>query len=238
MDLETAATEEGESAARKRKTLHDMENITASEQEPSVIRASLGPAPSLRTALHERMDVSRKRARKDDFDSSTSRLANSSTTRSNSQSLLSYMPLEIWQHVFSFLDPLSLAKLMLVNAEVKAILDPPDDSSFRLEYGTLYEHGQGILPSKWTKGRLEPRKSDYVWARARRRWLEGFPRPMTGLSELRMLQLALGARCQSCQPVNTMTTEALPPKSTIVWPFGVRLCQLCLSHYVLKVFVS
>ena len=138
-------------------------------------------------------------------------LAGHETYDDTSPDLSRKIPVQVWQHVFSFCHPLSLAQLLRVNSRFGHALDSDSNAvGTRLDTQT----GAEILPG------------NLVWSRSRRNTLPTCPRPLRGKSERDMLMLIFGRRCHFCdQSVQTQ----------IIWTFAIRSCRSCLPSYAIKV---
>lgn len=143
------------------------------------------------------------------------------------------LPPEILQHIFCFVDPISLGRLIRVNHSFRALIDPAV---------TLPQVSGQV-------GHLTLRNQDLVWAISRKMFFQGCPRPMDGMSELEMWRLALGQRCQYCGLEPRQGGLSLPTLSPwnagpgtenvrTIWPFRVRSCAKCLEPRLIKVSPS
>jgi len=145
---------------------------------------------------------------------------------------LSDLPHEILQHIFSFVDPISLGRLMCVNRPFRILLDPAMPLP---------------QPSGQVKG-LSMRRQDLVWATSRKAFLPGFPKPMEEASELDMWKLIRGHTCQFCgkRPLHAPPAlgsspwNAGPASNSVrpIWPFRIRSCSSCLEPEIIKVRVQ
>ena len=129
------------------------------------------------------------------------------------------LPPAIWQHVFLSCSLFDLGRLLQVNRSFHSYLTDVQDVSV----------------SDPNLGSLRLLKSESVWAAARNALPVKSPKPLPGLSELRMWQLVWCRTCQHCQKRNLGTTgEKLwhrgPGSDGVrtIWPFGIRLCGDCL----------
>ncbi|KAK4506736.1 hypothetical protein PRZ48_000469 [Zasmidium cellare] len=105
------------------------------------------------------------------------------------------LPVEIWQRVFSqYLSPTMLARCLRVC------------KSFH-QYLTAIPAQPPV--AKKSQGKVQPVDSESIWTQSRKNYFTTLPRPLNGLSELQMLQLIGGRRCQFCdrQPVRTPATS-------------------------------
>lgn len=137
------------------------------------------------------------------------------------------LPVEIWQRVFlQYLSPIMLARSLRVCKNFHRYLT--------------------AIPSqppvaKKNQGRLQPMDSESIWIQARKNYFTTLPRPLNGLSELQMLQLIGGSRCQFCNrsPGHTPATSvynAGPGLNgvRVMWPFRIRSCGQCLEPQIMK----
>jgi hypothetical protein len=178
------------------------------------------------TPLGSDPETSHKRPRLRDASSST----NGETTSgklAKGKPRAPHLPLDIWQHICSFLEPVFLGRLICVDRALNALLDP-----------------QKPIPEHLVKKNLT---QNDVWSASRKRQLPGFPRPMSWTSELTTWKLLLGTSCQFCErrASNSSTTIQSPwtlgpgqEGVRIVWPFAVRSCGKCLTTRMTKVGVS
>ena len=144
----------------------------------------------------------------------------------------STLPAALWQHVLSYVPPVSLGRMLSVNRAFNTLLtsgksegDPPP------------------LPNST----VQPLNPEAVWAISRRRFCPGIRRlrPIHGLKELDMWKLLKGRNCQICKKVRMDLSIANPqdpwesgPGDTgvrVVWPFGLRCCGACLQENTQKV---
>ncbi|PTB64149.1 hypothetical protein BBK36DRAFT_1170724 [Trichoderma citrinoviride] len=141
-----------------------------------------------------------------------------------------HLPAEVWQHIFTFLPPLSLGKLLCVNRLFHRYLDPA--SPFKVSAP------DSKLPSSLPK--LSPNN---LWRASRRFHWPNMPSPLSGKSELDMWRFACLQSCQFCGQVdeNDYTGDPLPwsrgPGNDIVSPifqFFVASCGQCLVEHSVK----
>ncbi|KAK2867834.1 hypothetical protein FQN49_003420, partial [Arthroderma sp. PD_2] len=134
----------------------------------------------------------------------------------------SKLPREIWQHIFTFLPPVSLGRVLQVNRTFKALL-------------TI---GQPELPSGCaTPGLLKYVNPGHTWSASRKSFNSGMPRPLSPLTELDMWKLVRGTSCQFCNKAGSPPSpDVLPFESgpgengvRIIWPLAVRSCGECLK---------
>lgn len=139
------------------------------------------------------------------------------------------LPPEILQHSFSFVDPVSLGRLLSVSRLFNSLLDSVKS-----------------LPSaSSSNGALQLRPQNDIWATSRRRCFTGYPRPMEDMSELEMWRLIRGVKCQFCGKTSrdniplpaTSPWNAGPGPEGVrpIWPFRCRSCGPCLEARIIKV---
>lgn len=146
-------------------------------------------------------------------------------------SVVADLPPEILQHIFSYVDPISLGRLLSVNHLFNVLLDPTKP-----------------LPSSSTKSRilcLKPQNN--IWISARTTHTSTCPRPMEDMPEIEMWRLIHGSRCQFCSktPRNRIALLAMaaspwssgpgPEGVRTIWPFRCRSCGPCLEARIVKV---
>ena len=156
-------------------------------------------------------------------------------SRENQGSIATILPPEILQHIFSFVDPVSLGRLLVINRLFNALLDPSRS-----------------LPAESATARIvHMRPQDDLWAFSRRRkFMSTYPRPMENMSELELWKLIRGTTCQFCgkTPKQRLTLVAMatspwnagpgPEGVRAIWPFRCRSCGPCLEERIVKVFCS
>ncbi|OJD19774.1 hypothetical protein AJ78_00273 [Emergomyces pasteurianus Ep9510] len=133
----------------------------------------------------------------------------------------SMLPGEIWQHIFTFLPPTSLGRILCVNKTYKSLLTPSDAEV-------------SVFPQ--TSGLLKYLNPNSVWSVSRRAFHPGMPRPLLFLTELEMCKLIYGINCQFCGKPSSCSPSADgtvweagpgPDGVRIIWPFGIRACGEC-----------
>ncbi|KAL8712421.1 MAG: hypothetical protein Q9220_003269 [cf. Caloplaca sp. 1 TL-2023] len=102
----------------------------------------------------------------------------------NAHSEPASLPPELWQHVFRFVPPVFLGRLLRVSHAFRSYLTSSHDGSRSVEP----KPGRGIQPSD----------AEAIWAASRRRFAPGLPKPLRGLTELDMWRLLRGQVCQIC----------------------------------------
>jgi len=140
----------------------------------------------------------------------------------------SFLPAEIWQHIFTFCPPRALGSLLQVNRSFNAYLD----SSSK---------GVPIEPLSGSAAKvLQP---DTIWRASRLLFHHGMPGPLLGKTELDMWKLACIPLCQFCnkrQPGFILPGDQWHPgpgQNGVVplWSFGIRTCGSCLEEHSTKV---
>ena len=175
------------------------------------------------------LEVAPKRTRLLDLSPTSELTIAQPAGRAQVPSSLSELPPELLQHIFTFVPPLFLGRLLRVNRLVSTLLDPGKD-----------------LPQAQqdSQGSLSLQSQDYVWSASRKRFNPGMPRPLVSLSELRSWRLLLGGSCQFCEKKATADLPASsspwssgpgPDSVRIIWPFATRSCGSCLSKRLVKV---
>lgn len=142
----------------------------------------------------------------------------------------SALPAVLWQHVFCYVPPVFLGRMLSVNHAFNTYLTSGKN-----------EENSMPLPDSI----VQPLKAEAIWAVSRRRFCPGMPRPIHGLNELEMWRLLKGNGCQICDQVKVDTQVANPqdpwesgPGHTgvrVIWPFGLRCCGRCLQEHTQKV---
>lgn len=129
------------------------------------------------------------------------------------------LPPAAWQYVFSFCSLADLGRLLQVNRSFHFYLTDVRNVSI----------------SKPDSGRLRLCKSESLWASARNALSTKPPKPLPGLSELQMWQLAWAKKCQFCNKPSSFTPgeriwQKGPGEAGVrtIWPFAIRACGPCL----------
>ncbi|KAL8730608.1 MAG: hypothetical protein Q9166_003921 [cf. Caloplaca sp. 2 TL-2023] len=97
------------------------------------------------------------------------------------------LPAELWHHVFRFVPPVFLGRLLRVNHAFHSYLTSGASESQSL--GSSF-------PSA-----VCPLDADSIWAASRKRFAPGLPKPLRDLKELDMWRLLRGKACQICGQV-------------------------------------
>ena len=141
------------------------------------------------------------------------------------------LPPEILQHIFSFVDPISLGRLLFVNRLFNVLLDPT----------------KTLPPPSASARALGLKPQNDLWISARRTFASTFPRPMEDMSEIEMWRLIRGISCQFCgkKPKNRSPLLAMaaspwssgpgPEGVRTIWPFKCQSCGPCLESRIVKV---
>lgn len=145
----------------------------------------------------------------------------------------SNLPDEIWQHIFSFVPPVFLGRLLRVNRVFHACL--------------TMAIGEQSDQANSASNAVRPVSANFVWAASRKRFAPGLPKPLRGLQELQMWRLLRGRPCQMCGETkiqNFATSSESPLESgpgdkgvRVLWPFGIRACGSCLQNCSEKVYL-
>lgn len=138
---------------------------------------------------------------------------------------------ELWQHIFCFVPPVFLGRLLRV------------DHAFHT-YLTQNKANEQE-PKRESYNAVKPLGSEAIWASSRRRFGRGLPKPISGLLELDMWKLLRGRKCQVCGEAKASGLsfsadspwEAGPGATglRVVWPWGVRICGHCMQSCSEKV---
>jgi F-box domain len=175
------------------------------------------------------LEIAPKRSRLHDLSPASDLTTARPASRTKVPSTLSELPPELLQHIFTFVPPLFLGRLLRVNRLINTLLDP------KKVLPQSHHNAQGSLPLQ---------DQDHVWSVARKRFIPGMPRPLSSVSELELWKLLLGSSCQFCAKRPTADPPSFPspwssgpgPDSIrIIWPFAVRSCGSCLSTRLVKV---
>lgn len=135
------------------------------------------------------------------------------------------LPPELWHHVFRFVPPVFLGRLLRVNRAFHSYLTSPPNGS--------------KLATASSRTGVRPLDSETIWAASRRRFAAGLPKPLRGLRELDMWRLLRGQTCQLCGTTkisgatfgNVNPWESGPGEQSVrvIWSFGIRCCGPCLE---------
>lgn len=205
---------------------------TSIQEKPSVVKQGSIPRPG-RTISHESRKYisnedsgntsddrsSKKRSKpNEEFQRPISRIGNPF------QSPL--LPAELWQHIFCFVPPLFLGRLLRVNHAFHAYLTS----------GKANEQDSKPEPHSI----VQPLNPQTIWAASRRRFCPGLPKPIRGISELDMWRLLRGRNCQICNQTKASSLTSSPENPwesgpgengvRVIWPFAVRCCGKCIQE--------
>ena len=174
-------------------------------------------------------EVAPKRTRLHDLSPTSELTVAPPAGRAQVPSSLSELPPELLQHIFTFVPPLFLGRLLRVNRLINALLDPG-----KVLPRAHYDHPPA----------LPLQDQDQVWSVSRKRFIPSMPRPLASVSELELWNLLLGGSCHYC---GKKSAADLPSSSSpwssgpgpdsvrIIWPFAARSCGSCLSKRLVKV---
>jgi F-box domain len=141
------------------------------------------------------------------------------------------LPPEILQHIFSFVEPTSIGRLLCVSRLFNTLLDPAKP---------LPAASPGVKTLV-----LQPQND--LWFHSKRQFppTSGLPRPMEDMSELETWRLIRGTACYFCgkKPKNRIPLLATSPWNAgpgpegvrAIWPFKTRSCGPCLEARIVKV---
>ena len=175
-----------------------------------------------------------KRSRVQSDDKCEARVADSggdSDSRQGSASRALELPAIIWQHIFCFLPPILLGRLLRVNRAFNSLLDPAkaNESAVQLLLHSI----------------VQPLNAQAIWIASRRRFCPGNPKPLQGFQELDMWRLLRGRNCQTCKETKAryFTASTDNPWDSgpgddgvrVIWQFGIRSCGTCLRNRSEKV---
>ncbi|KAH6619876.1 hypothetical protein B0J18DRAFT_445923 [Chaetomium sp. MPI-SDFR-AT-0129] len=135
----------------------------------------------------------------------------------------SFLPAEVWHHVFTFCPPRSLGNLLAVNKLFNVYLDPASSV-----------HRAPHRPAN--QGTLRTREPNAIWRKSRGLFWPQMPAPMDSKTELDMWRLACSPKCQGCGKLRALEPDAHNSRHpgpgddgvVVVWGFGRCLCALCL----------
>ncbi|KAI1276627.1 hypothetical protein F5Y07DRAFT_388949 [Xylaria sp. FL0933] len=188
--------------------------------------------PSLNKCLEARIEFSSKKRKSQPVDISfTDKKArfDEGTDRCSQSSGSWQLPSEIWQHIFTFLPPKTLGRLLSVNKCFNSFLNPSS-------------HYSCDTSSPSVTSSLSSLKPDVIWQYSRRRFWPTMPTPLRDHTELRMWQLACQGGCQFCDRTDQQNSSAQDSISgghkyagpRPIWPFALRSCESCLVSKVTK----
>lgn len=196
---------------------------SSSEMEMSTPSRSASPEPRVETVA---VKNKRKLCEVPDMTQECSAIEASKRQRLSPQSAVARLPEECWQQIFLHLSPTMLCKCLRVSKTFHKYLTAHTEP-----------------PATKKNGRkLRLLDCESIWAHSRKTHYPSMPRPLSRFSEMQMLGLILGAKCQFCDrnPVTSPATtlfNAGPGTDgvRVIWPFGVRSCGACLEERTMKV---
>ncbi|KAL8943550.1 MAG: hypothetical protein Q9216_001008 [Gyalolechia sp. 2 TL-2023] len=104
------------------------------------------------------------------------------------------LPAELWHHIFRFVPPVFLGRLLRVNRAFHSYLTSPSN-------------GSKLATSPSYTG-IRPLDSETIWASSRKRFAAGLPKPLRGLQELDLWRLLRGETCQLCGTTKNPTVTS------------------------------
>lgn len=143
----------------------------------------------------------------------------------------SFLPAEIWHHIFTFTHPRALGRSLQVNKVFRAYLDPSSSPSSR----SLASLSMSVVQARTTEA---------IWGASRRTFYPAMPSPLQGFTELEMWRLACTTTCQFCgrktQALSSIPADPWHPgpgenSVSTLWPFAIRACGSCLQQQSVKV---
>lgn len=205
---------------------------TSIQKQPSLMRQGSIPHPG-RTISHEPRKYNPNEDSgniSDDWSSKKRSKPNEEFQRPMSQTGNLFqspvLPAELWQHIFCFVPPLFLGRLLHVNHAFHAYLTSEKAN----------EQDSEPVPHSIVQS-LNPQA---IWCASRRRFCPGLPKPIRGISELDMWRLLRGRNCQVCgeTKASSLTLDLENPWESgpgekgvrVIWPFAVRCCGKCIQE--------
>lgn len=144
------------------------------------------------------------------------------------------LPAELWHHVFRFVPPVFLGRLLRVNRAFHSYLTSTSTEPITAE-------------SSIHSG-VQPLDAESIWTASRKRFAPGLPKPLRESKELDMWRLLRGRACQLCgqaRDPGAVSGIANPWESgpgergvRIIWSFGIRSCGPCLESCSEKVSMN
>ncbi|CAM1507312.1 Fc.00g069530.m01.CDS01 [Cosmosporella sp. VM-42] len=135
------------------------------------------------------------------------------------------LPAEIWHHIFTYLPPKDLGRLLTINKLFHNYLSPSPVA-------------RPPSPSLTLPCILSALKPEVIWQASRRLWWPRMPAPLKGKPEYDMWRLACSLSCQFC----STTDDLLLPAGGDQWnrgpgakgvspifPFSIASCGNCLA---------
>ena len=143
------------------------------------------------------------------------------------------LPAELWHHIFHYVPPVFLGRLLRVN------------HAFHSYLTNTHVQDKPVVSSGLGRGAVRPLAADTIWAASRKRFAPGLPKPLRGSRELDMWRLLRGRNCQLCgtakDPSHTAKNEnpwqSGPGEQSVrvIWSFGICACGPCLDRSSEKV---
>ncbi|KPM40002.1 hypothetical protein AK830_g6551 [Neonectria ditissima] len=140
------------------------------------------------------------------------------------------LPAEIWHHIFTFLPPRALGRLLSVNKLFHTCLQPCSSVSVSPHHSASHTA-------------LQPLKPDLIWQTSRRLFWPRMPAPLKGKSELEMWRLACSLSCQFCSLKGDLQNTAASDQwhrgpgakgVSPIFPFSVSTCGSCFTSNSVK----
>lgn len=141
------------------------------------------------------------------------------------------LPLEVWQHIFTFTTTKTLGCLLRVNKAINSLLDP--------------ESPYPTPASPFRRSSVPIRQPEDIWQQSRKRFRPRMPAPLNGVTELSMWRLACTLRCASCGKKSGSSASSTshdqwrggPGENGVrpIWAFATSACGPCLKSQTVKV---
>ncbi|KAI1819094.1 hypothetical protein F4861DRAFT_544265 [Xylaria intraflava] len=192
--------------------------------------ATFQPCPSLETCVateRAQLDSKKRKSPMPSLSMPAKKIrVGEGATRFSRSSGSHQLPAEIWQHIFTFLPPKMLGRLLSVDRCFNYLLDPFPKISY------------DARPSIVT-GSLSALRPEVIWQFSRRRFWPTMPTPLRDHTELRMWQLACQIRCPSCDVTSGHRDIGSPSEkkyaiARVIWPFALTACDACLAKMTIK----
>ncbi|KAI8947110.1 hypothetical protein F4801DRAFT_592834 [Xylaria longipes] len=178
-------------------------------------------------AAQTRIDSKKRKSPAGSMSVSTKRVRFGEDMNNRFQSSTNWqLPTEVWQHIFTFLPPKMLGRLLSVSKTFNFLLNPLSGYSWL----SLVTSSLPIL------------KPEVIWQLSRRRFWPTMPTPLQGHTELQMWQLACQSGCQFHSRENQPLSSINAPSNTEykhkaprpIWSFSLRSCGSCLVDRTTK----
>lgn len=151
----------------------------------------------------------------------------------DAKALSATLPPELWHHVFRYVPPVFLGRLLRVDHAFHSYLTPGHTGD------------KPAVGSALGRGTVQPLDAETIWAASRKRFAPGLPKPLRGLKELDMWRLLRGRICQLCGQTKDSGQLSSMGKSwesgpgehsvRVIWTLGLRSCGPCLERCSEKV---